>query len=97
MSFRAGHHAIQFQINGDDYGRMFGLVPWITKSFPNLSGYRLCREHALGFYAFVKEIVLQQYNTYNHSNERHFLDVYFKEMQTNPKFESNTYKIIFLN
>lgn len=73
---------------------MFGLIPWITKYFPNLSGYKKCREHSQGFFAFVKEIVLEQYNTYDQNIERHFLDIYFKEMQTNPKYESNEHALL---
>lgn len=75
---------------------MFGLVPWITSTFPNLSGYKECREHSQGLYAFAKEIVLDQYNSYDHNIERHFLDIYFKEMQTNPKYESTVKKLIML-
>lgn len=71
---------------------MFGLAPWITRAFPNLSGYKACREHSQSFYEFVEELILEQYNTYDRNNERHFLDIYFREMQTDRKYESMYYK-----
>lgn len=54
MYLRAADHGVAFQTNGDDYGRMFGLIPWIARWFPNQSGYKACREHAMGLYDFVQ-------------------------------------------
>ena len=45
---------MQFQRNGDMYGRMCSVIPWIRYIFPNACGFNQCREGALGLYNIMK-------------------------------------------
>lgn len=61
---------------------MLSFLPWVVKIFPNLSSYNKLREGASGQYKFMKELIDEQYKTYDENYERHFLDLYFKEMKS---------------
>lgn len=74
---------------GDSYGRMLSLLPWVVKIFPGLSGYDKIKKAASGQYNFMKNLVDEQYKTYDENHERHFLDLYFKEMKAKEAKQSN--------
>lgn len=61
---------------------MFSLMPWIVKFVPGLSGYNKVKEAASGQYSFMKQLIDEQYRSYDENHERHFLDLYFKEMKS---------------
>lgn len=83
--FRVARHTYQFLKHGDSYGRMLSLMPWIVKIFPGLSGYNTLKEATSGQYEFMKNLIDEQYRTYSENHERHFLDLYFKEMKSNQR------------
>lgn len=80
--FRAARNTFEFVRNGDAYGRLLSIIPWIVKIFPNLSGYNKLKREAAGQYEFMKNLIDEQFSTYAENHERHFLDLYFKEMKT---------------
>lgn len=57
-------------------------MPWIVKIFPGLSGYDKLKRATSGQHQFMKDLIDEQYRTYDENHERHFLDLYFKEMKT---------------
>lgn len=67
--------------DADSYGKMFSLMPWVAKIFPNLSDYNKIKEANSVQYDFMKKLIDEQYDTYDENHVRHFLDVYFKEMK----------------
>lgn len=81
IKFRAADDSNCFVKNGDSLGRMFSHNPVIAKMFPNLSDYNQIRQAAGAQYEFMKGFIDEQYRTYDDNHERHFLDVYFKEMK----------------
>lgn len=60
---------------------MLSIIPWIVKIFPGLSGYAKLKQAADGQHDFMKNLIDEQYRTYDENHERHFLDLYFKEMK----------------
>ncbi len=88
--YSAAKDTYQFATQADSYGRMFSLLPWIAKLFPNLSGYNTIKQATSAQFDFMKSLVDEQYQSYDESHQRHFLDVYFKEMkakQRNKNFQ----------
>ncbi|KAG4077443.1 hypothetical protein HA402_002870 [Bradysia odoriphaga] len=81
MLLRAAKDTYKFAKLGQSYGRMMSILPWVVKVFPNLSGYNEIRPAVDGQYEFMKMFIDEQYRTYDDNHERHFLDVYFKEMK----------------
>lgn len=82
-----------FQRSGDDYGRLLSIIPWIRYIFPNLSGYKPLRESNSYLYQFIQKIIDKNLKTYNENYERHFLDLYTKEMK---EAEKNGEKTTFM-
>lgn len=79
--FRAAGDTYQFLKLGDSYGRMLSLMPWIVKIFPGLSGYDNLKKAVSGQHNFMKKLIDEQYRTFDENHDRHFLDLYFKEMK----------------
>lgn len=67
--------------DADSYGKMFSLMPWIAKIFPNLSDYNKIKSATVAQYDFMKKLIDEQYESYDENHVRHFLDAYFKEMK----------------
>ncbi|XP_063706238.1 probable cytochrome P450 304a1 [Culicoides brevitarsis] len=95
---RAGILGILFQRTGDDYGKLLSVIPWIRYIFPNASGYNKFKLANKGLYKFMKNIIDKQLKSFDINAERHFLDLYFKEMKgiTNDKEEGFYYKQLIL-
>lgn len=74
-----------FQRSACVFGRFFSLLPSWRHFFPNGSGYTNCRQSSLKMHAFAQEIVEKEYATFDAAHERHFLDLYFKEIRTNDR------------
>lgn len=70
-----------FQRNACVFGRFFSLVPSWRYFFPNGCGYVACRQSSLRMHEFAHAIVEREYGTFDGEHERHFLDLYFKEMR----------------
>lgn len=54
--FRAAENGLVFQRNGDDYGLLLGIVPWLRHIFPEKSRYRPLQRVNKELYAFIKVI-----------------------------------------
>ncbi|XP_037033214.1 probable cytochrome P450 304a1 [Bradysia coprophila] len=74
-------HTDQCMKDADSYGKMFSLMPWIAKIFPNQSDYNKIKKATIAQYDFMKKLIDEQYESYDENHVRHFLDVYFKEMK----------------
>lgn len=81
FKFRAAKDAADFTRLGQSFGRLLSIMPWIVKIFPDSTGYTELKPAVKGQYEFMKTIIDEQYRTYDENHERHFLDVYFKEMK----------------
>lgn len=79
--FQAGRAGMQFQRNGCMYGRLFSMVEWMRFAAPGLTGYRNVRTSAMELHAIVRAIVLREWESFDAAHERHFLDLYFREME----------------
>lgn len=79
--FSLAQHSYTFTTKGDSYGRMFSLIPWLSKYFGDRSDFNAIREASIDLHGLVKEMIVQQWNTYDPTIERHFLDIYFKEIK----------------
>lgn len=78
------------QRKGDIYGRIFSVAPWLRYVIPNLSGYKELRKASMEMHSFFEKIIMDYLDSYDESNERNFLDLYFKEM--NLKGDASTFK-----
>ncbi|KAJ6636080.1 putative cytochrome P450 [Pseudolycoriella hygida] len=83
--FRAAKTGYGFLKHADSFGRLFSFLPWVAKVFPNLSSYTKLRKLSMSQYDFMKKLIDEQYETYDENHERHFLDVYFKEMKASQR------------
>lgn len=68
-------------MNSNEYGNLFGILPWIRFFFPEKSSYKQCRHGALDMYNLMKEIVDRQIKSYQEGHVRSFMDVYIKEIK----------------
>lgn len=50
---------MRFQRNGDDFGKLFSLTPWVAKVFPETSGYKEMKEGNDGIYQFMEVIITE--------------------------------------
>jgi hypothetical protein len=78
---RAGEGSFELQINSNEYGNLFGMVPWIRFFFPEKSSYKQCRHGAMEMYDLMKGIVDKQIASYQDGHVRNFLDIYIKEVK----------------
>uniref|UniRef100_W8BF24 Putative cytochrome P450 304a1 n=2 Tax=Ceratitis capitata TaxID=7213 RepID=W8BF24_CERCA len=72
---------MQFQRNGDDYGKMLSVMPWIRYVFPKTSCYDILTESNKFLFEYFGKIVDQHIATFDESSERNFLDLYIKQMR----------------
>jgi hypothetical protein len=68
-------------MNSNEYGKLFGMLPWVGRLFPETSNYKQCRDGSLKMYELMKEIIDKQIATYQDGHVRHFMDVYIKEIK----------------
>lgn len=47
---------MEFQRNGETFGRMFSLMPSLASLFPNQSGFKYTREASMALYNYFKVI-----------------------------------------
>lgn len=55
--YRAAERALLFQRKSDNYGKLFSLIPLLTKIFPNKSDYKQAREASLQIHSYFKVIL----------------------------------------
>lgn len=79
---RAGEGSFDFQVNSNEYGNFFGMVPWIRFFFPEASSYKQCRDGSMAMFDLMKGIVDKQIASYQEGHERNFIDIYMNEMKT---------------
>ncbi|XP_036324622.1 probable cytochrome P450 304a1 [Rhagoletis pomonella] len=72
---------MQFQRNGDDYGKMLSIMPWIRYVFPKWSAYDVLTEANKALFEHFEKIVDHHIATYDECSERNFLDLYIKQMR----------------
>lgn len=60
---------------------MFSLIPWLSKYFADTSDFSRIRSASVDLHATIKDMVMDQWQTYDATIERHFLDIYFKEIK----------------
>lgn len=89
--FRAGRAAMRFQRNACMYGRLFSMAGWTSWALPGATGYRNIRESSMELHGIVKGIVDRQHATFEAGTERHFLDLYFEEMQRTDDADESTF------
>lgn len=77
--FRIGDFGMRFQRNGDDYGRLLSVIPWIRYIFPDKSGYNEFKEVNDYIYKYFEGIVDRLIATYDENHERNVIDLYVKE------------------
>ncbi|XP_037952787.1 probable cytochrome P450 304a1 [Teleopsis dalmanni] len=73
--------AMQFQREGDSYGKLLSIIPWITNIFPNWSSYNKLMEANIFLYKYFSNFIDRHIETYQDGYERNFLDLYIKEMK----------------
>lgn len=52
--YKALECAFKFQRNTDNYGKLFSLLPFLTKLCPEACDYKIARESALNLRQFFK-------------------------------------------
>ncbi|CAO1420739.1 unnamed protein product [Diamesa serratosioi] len=77
----AGIGAIAFQKYSNEYGKLFGIMPWIRHVFPNISSFKQLRKVSMDMYELMEEIIKKQINTYQEGHVRSFMDMYIKEIK----------------
>lgn len=73
-----------FQRQGDDYGRMVSMMPWIRHFFPKLSGFKVLRKVFMEQYDLFKEMVedhLTRFNPNDCDEDVSFMELYIREMR----------------
>lgn len=78
---RAGEGSFEFQVNSNEYGNLFGMVPWIRFFFPEVSSFKQCRHGSMAMFELMREIVDRQIATYQAESVRNFIDIYIKEIK----------------
>ncbi|KAG5669890.1 hypothetical protein PVAND_000181 [Polypedilum vanderplanki] len=78
--FKAGFGSFEFQFYSDEYGKSFGIFPWLRYLLPNLSRYTNLRNGSMKMFNFMKEFVDKQIATYEEGHIRSFMDTYIKEI-----------------
>lgn len=53
---RASDQALQFQRQGDNFGRLFSIIEWVAKLFPKTSEYEDIEKSSMKLYSFFKVI-----------------------------------------
>ncbi|XP_013200171.2 uncharacterized protein LOC106142814 [Amyelois transitella] len=71
---------MMFQRSSDDVGGALSLTPWLKDLAPNWSGYNNLRKGIQPFLTYFEKIVEREMETYDKTNERHFLDAYITKM-----------------
>ena len=72
---------MNFQKNVNEYGNLFGIIPWIRHIFPNASSFNATRNGSMDMCEFMKEIISRQVQTYQEGHIRHFMDLYIKKIK----------------
>lgn len=80
-NLKAGLSTSDFQLLVNEFGRLMTVMPWISRAFPKLSGYKPLREGSMVLHDFMKEIIYKHFETYEEGRVRSFLDLYFKEIK----------------
>lgn len=95
--YRVGENAVMFTVEGDAYGKLFSLLPFLPLLAPGWSGYGRLRKAAMKQYAWVEERLRVQWEAYNETMEvggmaveRSFLEMYFKEIREGGRDKSFT-------
>lgn len=86
--FETARHAVVFQREACIMGRFFSLIPSWRRWFPNGCGYNQIRVSSMALHEHVKTIVDREYASFDAAHERHFIDRYFREMETDGADES---------
>lgn len=77
--YKAIETAFNFQRYTDNYGKLFSMVPILTKLCPGACDYKILRESALFLREFIKNLLDEQIQTFDESHERNFVDLYVKK------------------
>ena len=56
-------------------------MPWIRHIFPSISSYKQLRNASMELFDFMKDLVMEQVNTYQEGHIRSFMDIYIKEIK----------------
>lgn len=73
--------ALKFQRTTDLYGKMYSIIPSLTKWFPKLSGFEEARFASTKLHAYFKERIDYYSKTYDPMHERNFIDMYITQIK----------------
>lgn len=79
---KAGEGSMDFQLYSNEYGKLFGIIPWIRFCFPRISSFEQLRSGSMKMCDFMKQVIEKQMKTYEKSHVRNFIDIYIKEIQS---------------
>lgn len=91
--FKAGYGSIDFQVNTNEYGKLFSIVPWIRFFFPRISCFEQVRKGSMAMCDLMRLVIGKQMKTFEDGSIRNFIDVYIKELK---EAEANGVKNGFL-
>lgn len=81
LVLKAGLGSMDFQKFANEYGKMFGIIPWIRFFFPSMSSYKQLRKASMDMCGLMKIIVDKQIQTFQEGHVRSFIDLYIKEIK----------------
>lgn len=79
--YKAGYGSMAFQIEANEYGKLFGILPWIRYLFPEASSFTQLREGSMEMCKLMEQVIENQMKTFEDGYVRNFIDVYIKEMK----------------
>lgn len=89
--------ALKFQRTTDLYGKMYSILPSLTKWFPKQSGFEEARFASTKLYAYFKKRIDHHIKTYDPTHKRNFIDMYITQMkQANESGEETSFTCKFL-
>ncbi|CAK1545867.1 unnamed protein product [Leptosia nina] len=81
MIWNLGRNAVKFQRASNDLGGALVITPWLKNILPKFSGYKDLTDGTNAVIDFYKDIIEDAIATYDDNHERHFLDIYIKQMK----------------
>lgn len=80
--YKAGYGGFTFQVFSNEYGKLFGLIPWIRYLFPRASDFEQLRNASMAICDLIKNLTDKQMKTYEDGQVRSFIDLYIKEIKS---------------
>jgi hypothetical protein len=78
---KAGRGSMDFQVHSNEYGKLFGIIPWIRFLFPKTSSFEFLRNGSMEMCKLMQQVIERQKKSYEDGHVRNFIDLYIKEIR----------------